>query len=58
MKQRKRIKKTKVSNEDAPLSNKEFLAWVDRVLAKPLNPKGVISNKKQDWIKAEHFNKS
>jgi hypothetical protein len=55
MKQRKRVKKTKVSNEDAPLSNKEFLAWVDKVLSKPINPRGLQTHKKTDYIKREYF---
>lgn len=53
--QRKRVRKTKV-NKDLPLSNKEFLSWVDRVLSKPINPKGIFKNKKTDWIKKKDFN--
>ena len=54
---RKRTKRTKVSNQDdAPLSARDFLLWVDRVLAKPINPKGIIKGKKTNWIKKKDFN--
>ena len=56
---RKRTKRTKVSNQDdAPLSARDFLLWVDRVLAKPINPKGIQTHKKTDYIKREYFPQS
>ena len=54
---RKRTKITKVSNQDdAPLSARDFDRWVQKVLSKPINPKGIFKNKKKDWIKKKDFN--
>jgi hypothetical protein len=54
---RKRVKRTKVSNQnDAPLSTRDFHKWVDRVLAKPINPKGIIKGKKTNWVKRKDLN--
>jgi hypothetical protein len=56
---RKRIKRTKVSNQnDAPLSARDFDKWVQRMLSKPLNPKGIFKNKKTNWLQAKDFKRT
>ena len=57
-KTRKRTKTTQVNNDDLPLSDKEFEAFIDRLLAKPLNPKGIFKNKKTDWLQAKDFKRT
>ena len=57
-KTRKRVKKTKVNNDDLPLSDLEFKNWVTHVLSKPINPKGIQTHKKTDYIKREYFPQS
>jgi hypothetical protein len=57
-KTRKRTKTTKVNNDDLPYSDKEFLAWVDRVTSKPINKLGIQTHKKKDWVQAKDFKKS
>ena len=54
-KTRKRVKKTKVNNDDLPLSDKEFDDWCEKVLSKPINPRGIQTHKKTDYIKREYF---
>lgn len=57
MKQRKRTNRTRVNNDDLPLSDLEFNAWCLKVLSKPINPRGIQTHKKTDYIKKEYFPK-